>query len=113
MTHRVDRWITAAQTATRSRASRPGTLDPEGVHAFTEQLAALSLAGPGRSRFGPMTPWVQARIEQVLLPDGPLAEHGQEEQPEGEPVPAERMAVHRSITSIPPKVSLILMVSVG
>jgi hypothetical protein len=50
---RMRGWI--AQTEAR--------MDPAG---FENRLAALSITAPGRPRFGPMTPWVDARITQVL-----------------------------------------------
>ena len=57
---RMERWITEAEAVTFSRGLRSGRLD--------HTVAALPPnpeASPS-DRFGPMTPWVNARISQVL-----------------------------------------------
>ena len=60
---RMQRWITRAEETTRAwRLRCTETLAAAGPG----QLAALSIGGPSWGRFGPMTPWVDARIAQVL-----------------------------------------------
>jgi hypothetical protein len=63
---RMRLWISRAEATTQAWRLRLDTVE-EGVPTLLpHHLAALSIGSPSHGRFGPMTPWVDARIAQVM-----------------------------------------------
>ena len=60
---RMRSWISQAEATTLSWRSRPVPGGPSGPEP---SLAGFSIATPSPHRFGPMTPWVEARFAQLL-----------------------------------------------
>ncbi|HST82536.1 MAG TPA: hypothetical protein VLL08_12445 [Kineosporiaceae bacterium] len=87
--HRMERWIAAAEATTLGWRLRPGALDHAGLIVPPEPPGSPGLSSPGLSppalgspalgspalgsaepdQFGPLTRWVEARIAQVLAAD--------------------------------------------
>jgi hypothetical protein len=64
---RMQRWISKTEAQTlgwRLRSASAGLSEDR-----RERLTALSISQPSLNRFGPATPWVDARIRQVLAAD--------------------------------------------
>jgi hypothetical protein len=59
-------WISRAEATTQAWLLRLDTISEGPPAPPPDQLAGLSIGSPSQGRFGPMTPWVDARIAQVL-----------------------------------------------
>jgi hypothetical protein len=63
---RMRLWIARAEATSQAWRLRLDTVGEGPPTQLPDQLATLSIGSPSQDRFGPMTPWVDARIAQVL-----------------------------------------------